>query len=314
MFDVVIVGGGTAGLSAALMLGRSRRRVLLCDSGAPRNAPSPHAHSFFTRDGASPLELLDIGRAQLKQYDSVERKSCAVVDALRTEDGFNVVLDDGTSVAARRLLLATGVIDELPPIPGLAEMWGVSALHCPYCHGWEVRDEPLAVLGGEAAGIEQVLLIFNWSRDLVFCTNGAATLSDDDRGRLANRGIPVHEGRIARLEGTDGRLERIVFENGELLSRTALFLPPVQRQRSDLPAKLGCTLTRPLPTMEIIQVDAIGYTGVPGVYAAGDAASMMQQIALAAANGGTAGAMINRDLVMEDLAQSNTVREATTAR
>jgi len=324
MFDVVIAGGGVAGLSAALVLGRARRTVLVCGEGAPRNAPAAHAHGFFTRDGATPSELLRIGREQLRPYESVRYREVAVADAGRRagrvevalnddeialsgaapRDGhFAVLLGDGDVAQARRLLLATGVVDTLPPIPGLADLWGTGVFHCPYCHGWEVRDQPLAVLNNGPMGVEQALLISQWSRDLVLCTDGPATLTDDDRRRLAARGIRVREERIARVEGGAGRLKRLVFVDGAGLARRGVFLHPAQRQRSDLASKLGCTLVRPFPGMEmtIIGVDAIGYTGVPGVYAAGDATTPMQQVGGAAASGATAAAMINRDLLMEDV-------------
>jgi len=325
MFDVVIAGGGTAGLSAALTLGRARRRVLVCGEGAPRNAPAAHAHGFFTRDGAAPSELLRIGRAQLGPYESVQYREVAVADASRRggcaegaltdeeigphgaapRDGhFAVTLGDGDVVQARRLLLATGVVDELPPIPGLAELWGTSVFLCPYCHGWEVRDEPLAVLGNGPLGGEQALLISQWSRDLVLCTNGPADLSGEDRRRLAARAIRVREGTIARLEGANGVLARIVFADGEVLPRRALALHPPQYQRSDLPAKLGCAFTRPFPGVEFIQADARGDTGVPGVYAAGDAATPMQVVVGAAMSGATVAVAINIDLLREEVENS----------
>ena len=326
MYDVVIAGGGTAGLSAALVLGRARRRVLVCGEGAPRNAPSAHAHGFFTRDGTAPSELLRIGREQLRPYDGVHYREVTVADASRhrlgehaeavlADDGsapegadprtryFAVTLGDGEVVQARRLLLATGVVDTLPSIPGLAELWGTAVFHCPYCHGWEVRDQPLAVLNNGPMGVEQALLISQWSRDLVLCTDGPANLTDQDRGRLAARGIRVREGRIARLEGGEGRLERLLFADGEALSRRGLFVAPAQRQRSDLAARLGCTLTSPIPGWDIaiISVDGFGYTGIPGLYAAGDVITPVQQVAMAAASGVIAAAGINRDLLREDL-------------
>ena len=204
---------------------------------------------------------------------------------------------------ARRLLLATGVLDTLPPIPGLAELWGTAVFHCPYCHGWEVRDQSLAVLNNGPVGVEQALLISQWSRDLVLCTDGPATLTDHDRGQLDARGIRVREGRIARLEGGEGRLERLVFADGDALARRGLFLAPAQRQRSDLAARLGCMLTSPIPGWDIaiISVDRFGNTGIPGLYAAGDAITPIQQVAMAAACGVMAAAGINRDLLLEDL-------------
>ena len=214
-----------------------------------------------------------------------------------------MTLGDGEVVQARRLLLATGVVDTLPPIPSLAGLWGTAVFHCPYRHGWEVRDQPLAVLNNGPMGVEQALLISQWSRDQVLCTDGPATLTDHDRGQLAARGIGVREGPIARLEGEQGRLDRLVFAGGESLARRGLFLAPAQRQRSDLAARLGCTLASPIPGWDIaiISVDRFGYTGTPGLYAAGDAITPVQQVAMASASGVMAAAGINRNLLGEDL-------------
>lgn len=322
-FDVVIAGAGTAGLSAALVLGRARRRVLVCGDGAPRNAPAAHAHGFFTQDGTAPSEFLRIGREQLRPYEGVRYREIAVADvtlregqvavqigdarspreAAPGERHFSVMLGDGDAVQARRILLATGVVDSLPSIPGLADLWGTAVFHCPYCHGWEVRDQPLAILNNGPMAVEQALLISQWSRDLVLCTDGPAELSDDDRRRLAARGIRVREGKVARLEGTQGRLDRLAFADGEVLERCGLFTRLVQRQRSDLAARLGCTLTSPIPgiEMEIVGVDGTGYTGIPGIYAAGDAITVVQQIAMAAASGVASAAAINRDLLREEI-------------
>jgi thioredoxin reductase len=294
MYDVLILGAGPAGLSAALILGRIRRRVLVLDSGKPRNAPSPESHSFFTRDGASPADLRRIGREQLEPY-GVEVLDAEVTDVLREGEAFTVVLADGSRRSARRLLLATGLADPLPEIEGLQELWGKSVLHCPYCHGWEVRDQPLAVYGNGSTVAERVALVRCLSRDVVLCTDGPADLGEDGE-RFARNGVPIREERIVRLEGSDGHLERIVFADGTDLPRRALFLATLPRQHSDLPERLGCALTE----VGLVQVDAWGLTSVPGVYAAGDLALRLQQIALAASDGAIAGIAINRDLATEE--------------
>ena len=296
MVDVVIIGGGPAGLSAALVLGRSRRRVLVLDAGNPRNAPSPAAHSLFTRDGDSPRELLRIAREQLRPYD-VEMRTVEVTDVLREEGGFAVVLADGSRVAARRVLLSTGVVDRLPEIEGMRELWGTSVLHCPYCHGWEVRNEPVAVYANGESALELAPLALCWSRDVVLCTGGPAEFPTEERERLERNGIVVREERVIRLEGKDGHLERIVFENGTTLPRSALFLRTFPRQHSDLAEKLGCDFT----SFGLVQVDAQGKTSVPGVYAAGDLALRVHQVVVAAADGSIAGMAINHDLLTEEL-------------
>lgn len=295
MDDVIIVGAGPAGLSAALVLGRIRRRVLVIDSRKPRNAPSSASHSFFTQDGTPPAEILRIGREQLRPYE-VEVLDAEATDAFREGEALTVVLGDGSRLSARRLLLATGVVDPLPEIEGLRELWGKSVLHCAYCHGWEVRDQPLAVYANGDSAAEIVALVRCLSRDVVLCTDGPAELGDD-RERLDRNGIPVREERIVRVEGRDGQLERIVFADGTGLPRRALFLPTLPRQHSDLPERLGCELT----DFGLVKVNADGLTTVPGVYAAGDLALRRHSVVVASADGAIAGIAINHELSMEEL-------------
>lgn len=297
MYDVIIIGAGPAGLSAALVLGRIRRRVLVIDGQKPRNAPSATSHSFFTRDGTPPLELLQVGREQLQPY-GVEILDAEATDAFPEGDGFTVVLGDrpeGSRRSARRLLLATGVVDRLPDIEGLRELWGKSVLHCAYCHGWEVRDQPLAVYANGQSAAEIVALVRCLSRDVVLCTDGPADLGEE-RELLDRNGVPVRGESIVRMEGRDGQLERIVFADGTNLPRHALFLPTVQRQHSDLPERLGCELT----DFGLVQVNADGLTTVPGVYAAGDLALRRHQVVVASADGAIAGIAINHDLAWGD--------------
>lgn len=297
MLDVIVIGGGAAGLSAALVLGRSRRRTLVIDAGAPRNAPSPSAHSIFTRDGTPPAELLRIARAQLEPYPSVELRDGSVDAVHRSADGFSVLLADGTEVNARRILFAIGVHDDLPPIDGVARLWGRGVLHCPYCHGWEVRDEPLAVCASGKDALEFAPLLLQWSNDLLLCTNGSEALAADERATLTALGVRIIETPIARVEGVDA-LERIVFDDGREERRRALFMRPPQTLASDLPRQLGCELTE----AGLIQVGADNQTSVPGVYAAGDATSAAQQIVIAAASGAQAAIRINHDLVQASTA------------
>ena len=296
-YDAVVVGGGPAGLNAALILGRACRRVLLCDAGNGRNAPAAEAHGILTRDGTPPAELRRIGREQLRPY-AVDVRDLDVVDIDRAGNGFAVALGDGTKVRARKVLLATGMVDELPPIAGIEALWGNGVFNCPYCHGWEVRNQPLAVYGRGEAGLHLVTLLRGWSDDVVLCTDGASGLNEEERGRLGALSVGLREEEIVLLDGADGALERIVFADGSALSRRGLLLHAPVRQRSDLPARLGCAFT----DQGRIAVDEVGATTVPGVAAAGDAANLMPQVMVAAASGVLAGAGLNRAMLVEDSA------------
>jgi thioredoxin reductase len=301
MFDVVIVGAGPAGLSAALILGRARRRVLVCDAGRPRNALSHGLHCYLTRDGIEPAEFLRLGREELRLYETVELKQSEVTDARRLlEDGaenFEVTLSNGQRLASRKLLLATGVIDELPAIEGLPAFYGTSVFHCPYCDGWEMRDEPLAVYGRGENGLGLALELSFWSGNLVLCTDGPPELSDKDIQRLEKRNIPLNENKISGLEGSAGVLERVVFSNGESLAVRGMFFSTGQKQGSDLPQKLGCKFTE----QGSIRTYDYEMTDVPGLYAAGDASRFAQFAIVAASEGVLAAVAINKELMQEDL-------------
>jgi thioredoxin reductase len=236
--DVIIVGGGSAGLTAALMLGQACKRVLVCDAGKPRNQVAHAAHGFLSRDGISPAQLLQIGREQLRPYDGVEIQVGEVVDAQKLGDRFHVTLSDGNQFVGRKLLLATGMKDSLPAIDGFAKLWGSSIFHCPYCHGWEVRDQPLAIYGRGGVGLEMTFMLTGWSRDLVLCSDGSAELTHEQRQQLSNWGVELREEKIARLEHQDDKLTGIVFTNNKVLPRRGILLRPRAYQHSHLVAKL----------------------------------------------------------------------------
>lgn len=297
MYDAVIVGGGPAGLNAALVLGRCRRRVLLCDNGQPRNAYSHGVNGFLSRDGVGPAELRRIARDELKPYGSVEVRDVAIVDAERGEGCFRLTLADGGRAQARKLLLATGLQDELPAIEGFRELYGQSVWNCPYCDGWEHRDQPLAVYGQGGKGKNFALELTIWSRDLVLCTDGPADLSSEDRDDLAREGIRLVEDPIARLEGGEGGLERIRFRSGEALERKGLFFIYGERQPSELVTKLGVELNG----KGVVETGSYERTNVPGLYAAGDASRRVQFAVVAAAEGAMAAFAINTELLHEDL-------------
>lgn len=294
-YDAIIVGGGPAGLSAALLLGRCRRRVLVCDVGKPRNAASHAMHCFLTRDGVSPADFLRIGREQLEPY-GVEILLREVVEAEATENGFSVSLGDGRRLFCRKLLLATGVVDQLPGFEGAKERYGSSVFHCPYCDGFERRDQALAAYGPGRAALGLALSLKTWSSDVVLCTGGQGSLRPADRELLERNGIAVRRERILRLEGADGGLERIVFEKGEPLERQALFFHTGQHQRSPIAERLGCEFNR----RGTIRTNRLEGTRVPGLYAAGDATEDVQLVIVAAAEGAKAGFAINAALQKEE--------------
>jgi thioredoxin reductase len=309
-YDCVIVGAGPAGLSAALMLGRCCRKALVCDIGEPRNIRSAALHNYLTRDGTPPAEFLQHARQEMVRYPSVEFRQVEVLDAARSPDGFRLVCADGRQIAARKLLLATGVVDELPQLEGLESLYGTSVHHCPYCDGWEWRDQPIAIYGSGEEGKALALGLTVWSRDLVLCTNGTPNLSEEDLEQLSREGIELREERVARLEGTEGMLERIVFETGESLPRKALFICSGQHQRSALARKLGCHFT----SKGAVDTGTCEATDVSGLYVAGDASKEAQFVVVAAAEGAEAGMAINKALLKEDLAQNRNSTPNRTSR
>ena len=296
--DVIIVGGGPAGLSAALVLGRACRSVLIFDDRRPRNHATRAVHGFLTRDGIGPFELRQLGLEELRRYNTVRVEHAEVTAATRGADGeFRVDLQDGRQFSARRLLLATGVVDLLPAVTGFDEMYGRSVFHCPYCDGWELRGQPLAVYGCQRRGYGLAVELLGWSRDVVLCSDGACELDGDELATLDRNGIRVREERIARLEGADGMLERIVLESGDVLPRRAMFFTTGQVQASRLARQLGCEFNE----KGTVRTGPYEMTHVPGLYVAGDASRHVQWVVVAAAEGAEAAYAISQDLIKETL-------------
>ena len=295
-WDCIIVGGGPAGLSAALMLGRCRRRVLLCDVGGQRNIRSHGLHGYLTRDGTAPDEFLRLARAELGRYGTVECRELEIVDAVREDGGFDLRAADGSRLRSRKLLLATGVVDELPELDGLDPLYGTSVHHCPYCDGWEWRDRPLAAYGEGEAGTGLALSLTFWSPDVLLCTGGAEVPADAV-ARLHAAGVKVRQEPVARLEGREGKLQRIVFAGGETAARSALFVVAGQRQRSPLPERLGCRFTE----KGAVHTGTCEVTNVPGLFVAGDASKEAQFVVVAAAEGTEAAMAIHKALMKDDL-------------
>jgi len=305
-YEVAIVGGGAAGLSAALVLGRARRRVVVIDAGQPRNAPAEHMQGFLSRDGMPPGELLAAGRAEARHY-GVELIEDRVVDA---RAGFALRLGSGRSVEAGQVLLATGAGDVLPAdVEGAQERWGRDFLHCPYCHGWEVRDRPVGVLGTGPGSVEHAHLLRQWSEDVTLFTH-RATVTDADRAALAARGIIVVDGTVERLVVDDDRLRAVQLADGRAVPREALFIRPALRAHLDDPAVLlGCELRED----GLVHTGPGGRTSVPGVWAAGNATDPRAQVITAAGEGSAVAIAINTELVRADIAAAGRVASATAA-
>ncbi|MFJ2949384.1 NAD(P)/FAD-dependent oxidoreductase [Streptomyces sp. NPDC087226] len=299
-YDVVVVGGGAAGLSAALVLGRARNRALVVDAGEPRNAPSSHMQGYLSRDGMSPAEFLALGRDEIARY-GVELVRDRVTDVTRDGD-FTVVLDGGPAVRARRLIVATGLKDEMPDVPGVAERFGRDVLHCPFCHGWEVRDEPFGVLASSVMSVHQALMVSQWSKDVTLFLHrvAEAELSDQDLRRLAAAGVGVVSGEVAELVAEDDRLTGVRLADGSTHARSVVFVAPRPMPQTGLLERLGAEMNE-TPFGAYPVIDPTGLTTVPGVWAAGNAIGFAEQVVHAASGGYRAAAAIVGDLRMSDL-------------
>jgi thioredoxin reductase len=296
-FDAAVIGGGAAGLSAALVLLRARRSVAVFDAGAPRNAPAAHMHGFLSRDGVPPAELLAFGREEIARYGGTRVEGTVIAVAGAVDTGFTVRLVDGRAIGARRILITTGLTDEIPDIPGLRQRWGRDVLHCPYCHGYEVRDQPVGVMGGSGDAVAHALLIRQWTHDVLFFSH--TTPPDaDQREQLVARGIRIVDGPIAGLRVDDDALAAVRLADGTEIPRTALFVRPRFSANDDLLIGLG---GRRDDAGWAIR-DEAGRTSVPGVYVAGNAADPRAQVITAAGQGSAAAITLNTDLVAEESA------------
>jgi thioredoxin reductase len=301
-YDVVVVGGGAAGLAGAVALARSRRSVLVVDAGDPRNAPASHVHNFLSRDGTPPAEIYAVGRQEVARYGG--RVETGRVTALsRSRERFAVQIG-GRAVTARRLLVATGVRDELPQVPGLAERWGIDVLHCPYCHGWEVRGQRIGILATGPGTMHQALLFRQLSRHVTVLAHTGPELSGEQREQLGALGIPVIQGTVTQVEASDGGLTGVRLADGTRVSLDALIVAPRMTARAELLAPLGLAPAEVTMGGQVIgaqiEADPSGATSVPGVWVAGNLAAINAQVISAAAGGLTAGAVINADLAAED--------------
>ncbi len=296
VFDVIIIGGSYAGLSAAMALGRSLRHVLVIDSGQPCNKQTPHSHNFITQDGQTPGQIVKIAKEQVLKYKTVKFQNGVVISAEKIEKGFEISTQSGEQFIARKLLFATGVQDQMPSLPGFAACWGISILHCPYCHGYEVKDTKIGLMGNGDVGFGFCQLLNNWSKNLILFTNGPSTLTSEQTAKLTNHGIQIIENDILEFEHQDGSLQNIVFMDNSRYSISTLFARVSFKQHCDIPQEMGCELTE----QGYIKVDDFHQTSVSGVFAAGDNTSMLRAVSAAVASGTKAGAFINKELIEEE--------------
>ncbi|SEO58184.1 Thioredoxin reductase [Mucilaginibacter gossypiicola] len=294
-FDVIIIGGSSAGLSAGMALGRAMRKVLIIDSGKPCNRQTPHSHNFFTRDGQTPHEILTIAREQTLKYPTITLLHDEAIQYTPVTNGFEVSTISGKTFSAKKIILAAGIKDQMPDIPGFAECWGISAIHCPYCHGYEYGHQHTGIIANGEMAFELAKLISNWTKELTVFTNGKSTLTDAQQTIILNNNIRLVEDKIEALDHHNGQVTAIRLQNGAEIKLMALYARLPFVQHSDGALQLGCQFTE----VGYIQVDAKQKTTIPGVYAAGDSTSPIRAIANAVNSGTMAGIMANLELIDE---------------
>ncbi|WP_343618059.1 NAD(P)/FAD-dependent oxidoreductase [Flavobacterium sp.] len=295
-FEVIIVGGSYSGLSAAMSLGRSLRQVLIIDSGLPCNRQTPHSHNFITQDGEKPAVISAKAKLQVDIYKTVQFYNGLAVKALQIDKGFEIETESGDVFTSRKVLFATGVKDLFPKIDGFEDCWGISVLHCPYCHGYEVKNEKTAIIANGEMGFEYAKLISNWTKDLRLCTNGKSELTLEQTQILKNHGVLILENEIDSLEHNEGYVSNIIFKNEEKISVKAIYAKVPFEQHCSLPEELGCEINE----QGYLKVDFMQKTTVPGIFGSGDATTQMRSVALAVSSGSFAGAVINKELIDED--------------
>ena len=295
-FDVIIIGGSYSGLSASMSLGRSLRQILIIDSGLPCNRQTPHSHNFITQDGEKPAVISAKAKLQVDLYKTVHFYNGLAIKAIKKENRFEVSIESGEVFNSRKILFASGVKDLFPEIKGFADCWGISVLHCPYCHGYEVKNEKTAIIANGEMAFEYAKLISNWTKDLRLCTNRKSTLTLEQTQILKKKGISIFEDEIDSFEHNDGYVSNIIFRNKEKIDVKAIYSKPPFEQHCSLPADLGCDINE----QGLLKVDAMQKTNVPGIYASGDCTTQMRSVAIAVSTGSFAGAVINKDLIDED--------------
>jgi thioredoxin reductase len=299
--DVIIVGGSYAGLSAAMALGRSLRKVLVIDSGNPCNKQTPYSHNFLTNDGSTPAEIFEKGKDQILRYPTVEFLNRLVTDVIPRDKVFDVVTEKLERFTARKVIFATGVTDTIPNIEGFADCWGISILHCPYCHGYEARFQKTGIIGNGDTGFELAKTISHWTKDLTLYTNGASTLSPEEVHMLSQRNIRIVQNEIDHIKHNNGCVEQINFKDTEPEQVQAIYTKLPFIQHCDIPEKLGCKFTE----AGFIEIDKCYTTSVPNIYAIGDCLTLQRSVANAVHAGNKVGAIINKEFIDEEFYENN---------
>lgn len=295
-FDVIIIGGSYAGLAAGMALGRALKKILVIDEGKPCNRQTPHSHNFLTHDGDTPAEISALANLQVKRYNTVKFFEGLATSGQRAETGFEIAVATGETFSAKKLIFATGIRDIMPGIGGFDACWGISVLHCPFCHGYEVRDEITGLLGNGELGFDLARLISNWSKDITLYTNGISTLTPGQTSELKKHNINIVEKAIERFEHTDGYIKNIIFSDGRKSAIKAVYAPVSFEQHCTIPQVLGCELTYD----GYIKVDALQETSVEGVFACGDNVTRMRTVANAVGTGTTAGMTVSKKLIFDE--------------
>lgn len=294
-FDVIIIGGSYAGLSAAMALGRGLRSVLIIDSGLPCNRQTPHSHNFITQDGEKPQLIAEKAKAQVLKYETVKFHPDVAISGKQTANGFEITTQKGKTFQAKKVIFATGVKDNMPDIKGFSDCWGISVIHCPYCHGYEVRNQETGILANGETAFHYAKLIQNWTKNLTIFTNGKATFTPEQTDIFTKLHIPVIEKEISELNHQNGQVSQIGFTDGTFFKLKVLYARPVFEQHCHIAETLGCELTE----QGLIKTDPFQKTTVPGIFACGDSVNQMRSVAAAVSTGNLAGAMVNNTMIEE---------------
>lgn len=294
-YEVIIIGGSYSGLSAAMSLGRALRNVLIIDSGKPCNIQTPHSHNFLTKDGSTPKQISSLAKEQVAKYDTIKFYEGLAASAIKAEKGFEVKIQSGDTFTAKKLIFATGLKDIMPDITGFAECWGISIIHCPYCHGYEVRNEKTGIIGNGDNAFHYARLISNWTKQLMLFTNGKSTLTEEQTEKVKRHNIQIIETEIDSIDHDRGQIKNVIFKDNLKVSVKAVYSGPKFMQHSDIPASLGCELTE----QGLIKVDMFQKTSVPDICASGDCANG-RAVSVAVSTGTIAGAFLNNELIEEE--------------